>query len=60
MMLSGPEMVLLLIIVIVTLIFHKMPDISRGLARMRLRFDKGISEEYIEAIAEEEEEDAAE
>ncbi len=55
MMLSGSELVLLLVIVIVTFAFHKLPQISRGMAKLRLRFDKGIAEEYIEVVSREKE-----
>ncbi len=56
-MLSATELILLALIVFVVFGLHKLPQISRGLARLRLSFDKGLSEEYIEAIVEEEEVD---
>ena len=53
MMLSGSELALFLVIVFVTLFFHKWPQLSDFITRLRLRFDKGIAEEYIEAVVEE-------
>ena len=58
MMLSGPELVLVLLIVFVAFAFLKLPQISRGMARLRLRFDKGIAEEYIEVVSKEKDEEA--
>ena len=57
MMLSGTELILLVVIIAVTFAFHKLRAISRGIALLRLRFDKGISEEYIEVIAAESKDD---
>ena len=55
MTLTGSEMVLLALIVIVTLLFHKQADIARGIARLRLRFDKDIPPEYIEIVTRDDE-----
>ena len=49
MMVTTAELVLLLLICFLVFSLHKLPDISRGLARLRLHFDKGVAEDYIEA-----------
>lgn len=53
-MLSGSEFMLLLLIVFLIFGLHKWPAISGGIARLRLHFDKGLAEEYIEASPEDE------
>ncbi len=50
-MLSTSEIILFLVIVAVTYFFHKWPGMADAIARMRLRFDKEIAEEYIEALS---------
>ena len=57
MMLSTSEIVLLAIIIVVTLIFHKWPHISRGVARMRLRRDPDLPGDVVDAVILEEESD---
>ncbi len=49
-MLSASEIILFLTIIAVTFFFHQWPKMSHSITRLRLRFDKGIAEEYIEAI----------
>lgn len=49
MMVTASELVLLLLIVFLVFGLHKLPEISRGLAKLRLHFDKGLAEDYIEA-----------
>lgn len=45
-MLTVPELVLLVVIVFLIFGLHKVPAISKRLARLRLHFDKGVAEEY--------------
>lgn len=47
-MLTVPELILIAVIIVVVFGMHKLPAISRGVARMRLKFDKSVAEEAIE------------
>ena len=49
-MLSATEIIVLALILFLVFGLHKLPQISQGLAKLRLSFDKGLSEEYIEAV----------
>lgn len=52
-MLSGSELALFFLIVLVTFFFHKWPVVADYIAKKRLRFDKNVAEDYIEAVVEE-------
>lgn len=43
-----PELLLIILIVLVVFGLGKLPKISKGLARLRLNFEKGVAEDYIE------------
>lgn len=53
-MLSTPEFILLALVVLLVFGLQELPRISRGLAKLRLHFDKGLAEDYIEAIVSDE------
>ncbi len=50
-MLNAAEIVILLVVIAVVFGLHKLPWISRGIARLRLRFDKAVADDYIEVAA---------
>ncbi len=56
-MLQGPELLLIALIIFVIFGLGKLPQISKGLARLRLNFEKGVAEDYIEVSSETDEED---
>ncbi len=46
------EFILIALIIIVVFGLHKLPAISRGVGRLRLKLDKSIAEEAIEVATE--------
>ena len=54
-MLQGPEILLIILIIVVIFGMGKLPKISEGLARLRLNFEKGVAEDYIEVSPDSEE-----
>lgn len=54
MIVPGPELFLILLIMIVVFGLGKLPQISKTLARMRLNYEKGVATDMIEITPEEE------
>lgn len=59
-MLQGPELLLIALIIFVIFGLGKLPQISKGLARLRLNFEKGVAEDYIEVSPETDDEESDE